>query len=503
VAAESGVEILVLSNIQAKALAGSLLAIGEEIYRLKDYDPAYPGVPPWRSGAEGKAYPLLGQDGSVLAYLKFFTRPTQKRLNRTAWLIGQQIHTWLPGLAAAPLFWVDTRLGPRSAGAGFDFAGCLASAVPGDTWLERKNQIAETGASLPAEFRWRCVADLVLATAVLEQAGIVHGDLSPNNVIVDLSAPPDKPALYLIDFDAFVASAAGADEAVSVAEGGTFGTDGYCPPELGERAAAGDDSATPYSDRYGRDMLILELLLMDRGLPAEDPPEKWNRSRLQQLLGAMQEGCDPARRQTLEHLQIPQVFSLPEQQRPTSTELAARLGLELPESPVICGDAEMGRAPSAVRGIRSVSAHVQQRSRRRKASARPPKPSRQAPTTTSRSLNPWLVGAQVVPRSLRRPRPGPPKDSPATILATVVFLLLIGLLLFIPSCPQAHGFSRSSQRGACGAAESSLWSCPLAKGERTSGSAAVFDSAGKAVDLGANAFESGIQTDRAAEALER
>ena len=111
----SSTDILVLSNTQAKALAGSFLAIGEEIYRFKDYDPAYPGQPPWRSGAEGKAYPLLGRDGSVAAYLKFFTRPTQKRLNRTAWLIGQQMHTWLPGLAAAPLLWVEARLGSRSA----------------------------------------------------------------------------------------------------------------------------------------------------------------------------------------------------------------------------------------------------------------------------------------------------------------------------------------------------------------------------------------------------
>ena len=167
----SSTEILVLSNIQAKALAGSLLAIGEDLFRLKDYDPAYPGQPPWRSGAEGKAYPLLARDGTVAAYLKFFTRPTQKRLNRTAWLIGQQMHTWLPGLSAAPLLWVNTRLSPRSAEIDFDFAGYLAQAVPGETWLELKHHIVEAGVSLPADVRWRCVEDLVLATAVLERAG--------------------------------------------------------------------------------------------------------------------------------------------------------------------------------------------------------------------------------------------------------------------------------------------------------------------------------------------
>ena len=236
----SSAEILVLSNMQAKALAGSVLAIGGEVFRLKDYDPAYPGQPPWRSGAEGKAYPLLARNGSVAAYLKFFTRPTPQRLDRTAWLIGQQMQTWLPGLVAAPLLWIDTRLSPHAGAIDFDFAGYLAQAVPGETWLELKNRIVEKGVALAEEFRWRCVADLVLATAVLERAGIVHGDLSPNNIVVDPGAAAGEPALYLIDFDAFVAAAAGRNRSIDVAGGGTFGTGGYCPPDLAARAAAGD-----------------------------------------------------------------------------------------------------------------------------------------------------------------------------------------------------------------------------------------------------------------------
>jgi hypothetical protein len=40
-------------------------------------------------------------------------------------------------------------------------------------------------------------------------------------VILDLDAQPHDPALYLIDFDAFFAPAAGANCAVTVAEGGT------------------------------------------------------------------------------------------------------------------------------------------------------------------------------------------------------------------------------------------------------------------------------------------
>jgi serine/threonine protein kinase len=432
-------DILVLSNTQAKALAGSLLAIGEEIYRLKDYDRAYPGQPPWRSGAEGKAYPLLGRDGSVVAYLKFFTRPTQKRLNRTAWLIGQQMHTWLPGLAAAPLLWVDTRQGFRSAKTGFDFAGYLAQAVPGETWLELKNRMVGTGTSLTEDFRWRCVENLVLATAVLEQAGILHGDLSPNNIVIDLDARPNEPALYLIDFDAFVAPVAGPDQAVDVADGGTYGTEGYCPPDVSSRAGAGDGSVVPYSDRYGRDMLILELLFMDSVLSPDDPAASWNREELQRRYATWRASCNPARRQTLAHLALPEVFSLSEQHRPTSTHLAAGLGLELPESPVICTDAQMSRSPPPIPSIRSVLAHVQQRPGRRPALGRVRKQSRRAAPAQPQPLSQWFVHAQVVTRVHRRMREPPlPKDDPASVLFVVMLFVLISLMLFVVPLHGCH-----------------------------------------------------------------
>ena len=99
--------------------------------------------------------------------------------------------------------------------------------------------------------------------------------------------------LYLIDFDAFFAAAAGANQAVTVAEGGTYGTEGYCPPDLAAAASAGDGCAAPYSDRYGRDMLLLEFLLMGSGLPADDPLIDWNREQLQRQFAAWQARSDP------------------------------------------------------------------------------------------------------------------------------------------------------------------------------------------------------------------
>jgi hypothetical protein len=329
--AHSSPEILTLSNTQAKALAGRYVGIGGTTYYFQGYDKRQPGQPPWRSGAEGKAYPLLDINGTPAAYLKFFTHPTQKRLDRTAWLIGQQMHNWLPHLAAAPVLWTDTRQGLRGAKIDFEFAAYLAKAVPGQTWLELKGCIASGATQFPDAFRWRCAKDLLLALAALERAGLVHGDLSPNNVVVDLEARPNEPALYLIDFDAFFAPAAGENASVTVEEGGTYGTDGYCPPNLAEMANRGDVSAAPYSDRFGRDMLLLEFLLMKRNLPADDPLAQWNRQQLERRFAVWQACGDPQATDALRHLDLAAVFTLNEDQRPTSVELAAGLGQPPPE----------------------------------------------------------------------------------------------------------------------------------------------------------------------------
>jgi hypothetical protein len=130
-----------LTNTRAKALAGRSVIISGTLYHFKNYDADHPGQPPWRSGAEGKAYPLLGGDRAIAAYLKFFTQPTKKRLNRTAWLIGQQIHNWMPNLAAAPLLWTDNGQSATDGNSDLYLSGYLAKAVPGETWLELKSGI--------------------------------------------------------------------------------------------------------------------------------------------------------------------------------------------------------------------------------------------------------------------------------------------------------------------------------------------------------------------------
>ena len=416
----SRMNILTLTNTQAKELAGRWVMIGTETYHFKNYDPKHPGQPPWRSGAEGKAYPLLDYDRSVAAYLKFFTRPTQKRLERTAWLIGQQMHTWLPGLSAAPLVWADTHHAHRPAETTLDFAGCLARAVPGKTWLELKNSIHDNSVLFPEDFRWRCAGDLVLALSALEQEGIVHGDLSPNNVVIDLEARPDQPALYLIDFDAFVAPAAGGNEAVTVAEGGTYGTEGYCPPDLAAAVAGGDGSVAPYSDRYGRDMLLVELLVMDRGLSPDDPPASWHHDQFQRRYAARQARGDPAYLRTLSHLDPATLFTLAEQDRPPSTELAAGLGLTPPTGRLLRRMTRAWSSTPAVLGHPLASAHVE-------------RPTRQAALT--RSLPTPATLRFIVPWRWSRPAADPGYRTLSQDIALAMgcslpflILLIIGLL---------------------------------------------------------------------------
>ena len=322
--------ILTLSNLQAKELAGRSFQIQGQRYQFRPYDPGQPGQTPWRTGAEGKAYPLLDSNGRPAAYLKFFTQATAKRLQRTHWLIAQRMYLWAEQLQAAPSLWVDSRQHSRPAAVGFDFTGCLARAVPGMTWLEVKYRIQEKDFRPDDEFRWRCFCDLVLSVALLERAGILHGDLSPNNIIVDPNAPRGQPALYLIDFDAFVAPAAGAVGQVTLGEGGTYGTEGYCPPDLTERANRGDDSVLPYSDRFGRDMLALELLCLGPDHSPDEPPVKWDKAVLRRRWEALTARLAGTRVAALQPLQPPHVFTVAERQRTPAAQLVAALGLTLP-----------------------------------------------------------------------------------------------------------------------------------------------------------------------------
>jgi serine/threonine protein kinase len=215
----------------------------------------------------------------------------------------------------------------RPEGIAFDLTASLALAIPGTTWKETKEAIVAGGISLHQEMRWRCMRDLILACATLERYRIIHGDLSDNNVMVDVNVSEGGAALQLIDFDAFVSARSGAPPPVTIGEGGTYGTDGYCPPDLRGRAQQGNPSVAPYSDRYGRDMLLLELMCFDarlsRGrLPPDEPPCQWPQDVLVSLYERAWFCLPKDLVGALRHLRPPGVFGIAERQRPSANAMA-------------------------------------------------------------------------------------------------------------------------------------------------------------------------------------
>lgn len=299
-------------------------------YRFADEEivgGGYAPTMPWLRGTEGIAYPLENDRGEVTAFVKFFNqvRATPKRIERTKWLVAQGIQSWAKELHGAPYAWLDTSNVGRPDGIGFDFACAIAHAVPGFTWAEQRGRIVAGQVEFDFAMRRECVVSLLRGLAFLEQRNMLHGDLSPNNIIVNLDRKAGDPALYLIDFDGFVAPTAGiALEQLSLDEGGTIGTPGYHPVDLEQHALAGADGVAPYSDRYGRDMLILELLCFHKELKEEGWPAEWGWQEIERSL-------EPSLPQLkIRHLLTSDVLTMPEELRPLSYDLASGLGIVLP-----------------------------------------------------------------------------------------------------------------------------------------------------------------------------
>jgi serine/threonine-protein kinase len=118
--------------------------------------------------------------------------------------------------------------------------------VPGES-LDRRL----AARSRPTPVVVGAVLDQILAgLSAIHEAGIVHGDLKPANVVVD-----DDWNAKLIDFGlATVQGQLGADDASSGSSSGAL-TPAYCPPEL----AAGTGSRSWRSDLYSFGVLAFEL----------------------------------------------------------------------------------------------------------------------------------------------------------------------------------------------------------------------------------------------------
>ena len=165
----------------------------------------------------------------------------------------------------------------------------------------------------------RVLLELLMALGALHQAGFVHGDLKPSNVIVDRTGH-----LFLCDFGLAGSRQLGGDQQVGARSRG--GSLYYAAPELLLGAAA-----SPASDLFAVGVIAHELLLGERrpaaefyaefprrgfleaaGTPLERLPE-WARSWVQRLLAV-----DPSER--------------PRCAAEAARELATRAGLPRPPS---------------------------------------------------------------------------------------------------------------------------------------------------------------------------
>ncbi|QEG37715.1 phosphotransferase [Bythopirellula goksoeyrii] len=306
----------VITPGEARVLANKTWTLGDREFRF--------GERPML-GSEAFVYPLYDSDEQLVAFVRFSLRVlTPERLQRTQWLIGQRLDEKTPVFKAAPYSWLSTFQQGRPDGVSIDFVATLHAAVRGESWRAIKRR-CDNEQKLPLmKKRIAAAKQLISHLAILESIGrhgFIHGDVSDGNFMIDLATGE----AYLIDFDAFIYTTSDTLKfpRLSFEAGGVKGTIGYMPPEL-EESTAGE--AFPFSDRYARDMLLIELLGFQLGDPIDASPKFWEEPGLTQQ--KLQKNC---RELSLTHLLRPDVFELPEKHRPCSRELAVKAQCQMPD----------------------------------------------------------------------------------------------------------------------------------------------------------------------------
>ena len=119
-----------------------------------------------------------------------------------------------------------------------------------------EDRLKTRGAQDPADvLRW--LAETAAALDAAHEAGIVHRDVKPGNLLLD-----SRGEVRVADFG--VASAVGLDSMTMT--GTVLGTAGYLSPEQ-----AKGERATPASDRYALGVVAFELLTGERPYAADSP----------------------------------------------------------------------------------------------------------------------------------------------------------------------------------------------------------------------------------------
>lgn len=298
---------------QAKQLAGRSFAVGGKRFVFDD---------DIKAGGQAIAIPLKNADGRRVAFFRslFAMAATPEKMERTAWMIGQRLHLLSEAFMGAPQLWVNTESLGRPAGIEFDFAGTIHGIALGSSWKSWKEDIEMGLRNEPAaELRIQFAKGLIQRLACLESvgsAGFVHGDISDANVILDDA----NGKANLIDFDCFVFESPTLKQTkLLIRNGGSKGTPGYIPEWLCEESST---DLAPLGDRFGRDMLLIEILGFREGDPIDLSPLYWTEQ--EDLLDDIKRLSE---RLKLTHFQDMTVFVASESERPSSFELADKLGL--------------------------------------------------------------------------------------------------------------------------------------------------------------------------------
>lgn len=304
-----------MSSSQAQQLSGKRFKVGKSEFFFEAQVV---------SGGQAMAIPLRNSAGHRIAFFRTHsvTAKTPVNIERTSWLMGQQLHRLSDTFISVPQLWVDTRAQGRPLGIDFDFDGAILGLAIGQTWKSWKRQMSLGKTPyLHPQLRLKLAKGLIRRLASLEMigpTGMTHGDLSDANIVIDRV----KESLNLIDFECFVFDSPTLSEPkLRVRDGGSMGTIGYAPDwHLENRSLEGE----PFGDRFARDMLLIEFLGFRSKAPCDESPLHWKER--EEVLEEIKPLTDLLK---LSYLQDTNVFEWWDEDRFTSVELAETLGLSI------------------------------------------------------------------------------------------------------------------------------------------------------------------------------
>lgn len=216
-----------------------------------------------RRGMEGIVIPVTchhPQHGEIPSIMKCFDHRLPERGSRQEYLVQLGlvgIHDWL--YEGVPYLWMNREV------AGVPIYGHVAkqvgNALAGDDFRIVRDSDAYDRFTI--EQRLELAAQLCVAVAGLERIGIVHGDLSPANIIIGRNASSVRCSI--IDYDGFYSESVPMlprmHEDVAVRP---LGSPGYQHPTLMSRLARDKDNVdqTLYvkNDRFSLAVICFELV---------------------------------------------------------------------------------------------------------------------------------------------------------------------------------------------------------------------------------------------------